>query len=434
MTDPRGKIDWPCRDSRSRRTRPMRGKVIQGFFIGRPRPPVRPAQAFGTPTVAQARGTGGTFQVDAGQLGLGSGGGRPLPDAVRSKMEAALGADFSGVRVHVGPQAERIGAIAFAMGSDLYFAPGRYQPDTIQGQQLLGHELAHVVQQRQGRVRNPAGTGVAVVQDQALEAEADRLGQRAATYRMPAQPRTAPGTAQRSAVPAPGGNGASPAPPHHPRKADAGTVQGWRYETVRQSRMPRPGAGGAAPTGARPTRAGPWQGPVAQRQVRTQGRTIQMEDITINVPGFQKWTRDVDSVDLEQDILLFKQKVRADNSSLVSVQIWQNAGKGGEHQYVVVELEDGKLIQMDLAARGHSIWVHAGDPADHNLRAASDRRATKRGLKLYNLFAQFRAEANRAYNMETNDCTQFARRMYNWAAEPVSSSDSKSQADEDDFM
>jgi hypothetical protein len=105
-----------------------------------------------------------------------------LPDAVRGKMEAALGADFSNVRVHVGPQADRIGAIAFTLGSDIYFAPGRYQPDTVHGQQLLGHELAHVVQQRQGRVRNPMGSGVAVVQDGALEAEADRLGQIAAAH------------------------------------------------------------------------------------------------------------------------------------------------------------------------------------------------------------------------------------------------------------
>ncbi len=110
-----------------------------------------------------------------------------MPDVVRGKMEAALGANFSDVRVHVGPQAERIGAIAFTLGSDIYFAPGRYQPATIHGQQLLGHELAHVVQQRAGRVRNPLGSGLAVVQDRALEAEADRLGQRAASaqHRVP---------------------------------------------------------------------------------------------------------------------------------------------------------------------------------------------------------------------------------------------------------
>jgi Domain of unknown function (DUF4157) len=137
----------------------------------------------------QRHGASAAFAVEAGQLGLASGSGRPLPDAVRGRMEAALSADFSAVRVHVGPQAERIGAIAFTIGSDIYFAPGRYQPDTIQGQQLLGHELAHVVQQRAGRVRAQHTGGVMVVQDTLLEAEAERLGLRAALHQAP--PRTA---------------------------------------------------------------------------------------------------------------------------------------------------------------------------------------------------------------------------------------------------
>jgi ribosomal protein S18 acetylase RimI-like enzyme len=200
----------------------MSGRVIQGFFLGGrpklsavvvqmngmsgvPAPAVAghqpvaqarrigpPASAFAARSVAQRRGPGDSFQVDPAQLGLASGGGRALPDAVRHKMEAALGADFSTVRVHVGPQAERIGAVAFTIGPDIYFAPGRFQPDTIHGQQLLGHELAHVVQQRAGRVRNPTGAGVAVVQDQALEVEADRLGQLAAAHPV-AQPKSAPG-------------------------------------------------------------------------------------------------------------------------------------------------------------------------------------------------------------------------------------------------
>ena len=173
-------------------------------FAGRPPGPPAPAFAArppgpltlslaGRPGAMQRHGAGGAFAVEAGQVGLLSGGGRPLPDAVRGKMEAALGADFSNVRVHVGPQAERIGAIAFTVGSDIYFAPGRYQPDTMHGQQLLGHELAHVVQQRSGRVKNPLGSGIAVVQDHALEAEADRLGQRAAA------PVSLSGSVQRSA-------------------------------------------------------------------------------------------------------------------------------------------------------------------------------------------------------------------------------------------
>ena len=156
----------------------MTADVIQGFFPGgRPR--------LGHPV--QASGAGGSFQVDPARLGLANGGGKPLARTVRGKMEAALGADFSAVRVHVGPQADRIGAVAFTLGTDIYFAPGRFQPDTPQGQQLLGHELAHVVQQRQGRVRAPAGGGIAVVQDRALEAEADRMGQRAAAHRGAAQ-------------------------------------------------------------------------------------------------------------------------------------------------------------------------------------------------------------------------------------------------------
>ena len=107
-------------------------------------------------------------------------GGLPLPTDVRAKMETAFGADFSDVRVHIGREATSLGAIAYTWGTNIHFAPGQYNPHTIQGQKLLGHELWHVVQQRSGRVRNPFGGGVAVVQDHALEAEADRMGIKAA--------------------------------------------------------------------------------------------------------------------------------------------------------------------------------------------------------------------------------------------------------------
>jgi uncharacterized protein DUF4157 len=107
-------------------------------------------------------------------------GGLPLPSEVRTKMETAFGADFSDVRVHIGHEATSLGAIAYTWGTNIHFAPGQYNPHTIQGQKLLGHELWHVVQQRSGRVKNPFGGGVAVVQDHGLEAEADRMGIKAA--------------------------------------------------------------------------------------------------------------------------------------------------------------------------------------------------------------------------------------------------------------
>ena len=140
------------------------------------------------PAPIQRFGGDGGFAVDPAQIVLARGGGKPLPQALLAKMEAALGADFAAVRVHVGPQAARIGALAFTAGNDLYFAPGQYQPENIRGQQLIGHELAHVIQQRQGRVRAP-GDGLFVVRDRNLEAEADRLGIKAAAHRSVVQPK-----------------------------------------------------------------------------------------------------------------------------------------------------------------------------------------------------------------------------------------------------
>jgi Domain of unknown function (DUF4157) len=189
----------------------MTGLVIQGYFVGGRqrvaaaapkvglRPPGPPAPIFASrPGLAQRHGGNQSFAVDPTRLGLANGGGKKLPDTLRGQMEAALGADFSAVRVHVGPQAERIGAIAFTMGTDLYFAPGRFQPDTAEGKQLLGHELVHVVQQRAGRVRCPAGAGLAVVQNWALENEADCLGRRAAAYRPLSRQLAAPGATRRA--------------------------------------------------------------------------------------------------------------------------------------------------------------------------------------------------------------------------------------------
>ncbi|HTQ79118.1 MAG TPA: DUF4157 domain-containing protein [Thermoanaerobaculia bacterium] len=108
------------------------------------------------------------------------GSGFPLPAVVQSRMEAYFGADFSRVRIHVDERAAAMGALAFAHGSALHFAPGRYDPVSPAGRRLLAHELAHVVQQRAGRARNPFPSGVALVSDPALEAEAERMALRAA--------------------------------------------------------------------------------------------------------------------------------------------------------------------------------------------------------------------------------------------------------------
>lgn len=110
-----------------------------------------------------------------------AGAGRPLPAGVEEVMGRAFGHDFSAVRVHEGTEAAALGAIAFTRGRDLYFAPGRFQPASFAGRKLLGHELAHVVQQRSGVVRRPPGTPIN--RDPRLEAEAEAAGGEAARGR-----------------------------------------------------------------------------------------------------------------------------------------------------------------------------------------------------------------------------------------------------------
>lgn len=75
-------------------------------------------------------------------------GGTAMPGDLRSTMEAGFGADFGSVKLHVNsPVAPKLGALAFARGTDVHFAPGQFDPSSAGGQHLIAHELTHVVQQ-----------------------------------------------------------------------------------------------------------------------------------------------------------------------------------------------------------------------------------------------------------------------------------------------
>ena len=131
--------------------------------------------------VAQRKAARGGNDGGPAAAPAASGSGSPMPDGVRGKMEGAFGQDFSDVRVHAGSQhAPALGAQAYTQGSDIHFAPGQYDTSSRGGQELIGHELTHVVQQRAGRVSTPQGKDGIVNADAGLEAEADTLGARAA--------------------------------------------------------------------------------------------------------------------------------------------------------------------------------------------------------------------------------------------------------------
>ncbi len=103
-------------------------------------------------------------------------GGDALPAAERAFFEPRLGADLSRVRVHDDASADglnrQLGARAFTVGHDLFFARGEFRPGTPAGRHLIAHELAHVMQQREGETvrrwnvgATPAPHGWSVVTD-----------------------------------------------------------------------------------------------------------------------------------------------------------------------------------------------------------------------------------------------------------------------------
>ncbi|MGB0562048.1 MAG: eCIS core domain-containing protein [Spirulinaceae cyanobacterium] len=91
------------------------------------------------------------------------GKGQPLAETVRQPMENAFGADFGGVRIHTNNTADQLNqsiqAKAFTTGQDVFFRQGAYAPESKGGQELLAHELTHVVQQSDGMVQRSLKTG-----------------------------------------------------------------------------------------------------------------------------------------------------------------------------------------------------------------------------------------------------------------------------------
>ncbi|MEH2463366.1 eCIS core domain-containing protein [Nostoc sp.] len=85
------------------------------------------------------------------------GGGQVMAKNIRQPMEVAFGADFSGVKVHTDGQSDQLNrsiqARAFTTGQDVFFRQGEYNPGSRGGQELLAHELTHVVQQNGGAVQ-----------------------------------------------------------------------------------------------------------------------------------------------------------------------------------------------------------------------------------------------------------------------------------------
>ena len=122
------------------------------------------------------------FDLDdatAGRIHRARSGGQALDGTVQAQMGEAMGHDFSGVRVHTDGEAhalnEQLSAKAFTTGPDIFFRGGAYSPQSSAGQELLAHELTHVVQQASGVV-DGGGAGMRVnAPGDRFEQEADAV-------------------------------------------------------------------------------------------------------------------------------------------------------------------------------------------------------------------------------------------------------------------
>lgn len=105
--------------------------------------------------------------------------GVPLPGTLRDALEALVDCDLSGIRLRRDPALPALGAVACAQGETIRLSRLAPDPATPAGVAVLGHEIAHVLQQRCGRV-GPGSAG-----DVALEREADRIGRHCAARLFP---------------------------------------------------------------------------------------------------------------------------------------------------------------------------------------------------------------------------------------------------------
>ncbi len=107
-----------------------------------------------TPKQDASAGGDAVASDTASRIESSKGGGNPLPGTTRSFMESRFGNPFGDVRIHDNAEADHLsgdlGANAFTVGKDIFFAHGRYAPDSDAGQRLLAHELTHTVQQGEG--------------------------------------------------------------------------------------------------------------------------------------------------------------------------------------------------------------------------------------------------------------------------------------------
>ena len=177
--------------------------------------------------------------------------GRPLPDAVRSRLAPIVGSRAATeARVHTDAAANARAAAAkaraLASGNDIFFAPGQYRPGTREGDRLIAHEVTHVDQAQRGLLRRPAFKAAAYVEPTPLETAADGAADRLGKETTDKAGNDQYGRPGSPAVPAPGRTPALPTADGTPA-AVAAKVAEQEPDGDQATAPQEPGAARAAP-------------------------------------------------------------------------------------------------------------------------------------------------------------------------------------------
>jgi hypothetical protein len=122
--------------------------------------PIPTISPLNTPKVSlQAQGIGGGAASPdlEDNIHRAKSGGQSLAPELQAKMGRAIGADFSSVKIHTDSQSDSLNqslqAKAFTTGQHIFFKRSEYNPTSKSGQELIAHELTHVVQQNSNTVQ-----------------------------------------------------------------------------------------------------------------------------------------------------------------------------------------------------------------------------------------------------------------------------------------
>ncbi len=100
-----------------------------------------------------------------------------IPKRYRMGLEKLFGCDLSDVRIIESKAPDQIGALAFAYGSTIFARHTADLFDSPRAWWLLGHEVTHILQQREGRASATSAPRTGLLHDPMLEEEANRMGE-----------------------------------------------------------------------------------------------------------------------------------------------------------------------------------------------------------------------------------------------------------------